>query len=108
MTEYISREDVLDNSNIITVHTEEYGSIEVIPVDTIADIESVDVQPKDRWINARENPPKIGEQVLVCDKFKQTDKMTYKGKGQWSRNDFTYKVTEKLFWQPLPEPPQKF
>ena len=45
MNEYISRENVLDNSNIITVQTKEYGSIEVIPVDTIADIELADVQP---------------------------------------------------------------
>ena len=45
MDEYISRGDVLDNSNIITVQTKEYGSIEVIPVDTIADIELADVQP---------------------------------------------------------------
>ena len=51
MDEYISREAVLDNSNIITVHTKEYGSIEVIPVDTIADIELADVQPikKGHW-----------------------------------------------------------
>lgn len=52
MAECISREDVLDNSNIITVHTKEYGSIDVIPVDTIADIELADVQPvkHGRWI----------------------------------------------------------
>ena len=51
--EYISREDVLDNSNIITVQTKEYGSIEVIPVDTITDIELADVQPvrHGRWLN---------------------------------------------------------
>jgi hypothetical protein len=42
---YISRKNLLDNSNIITVQTKEYGSIEVIPVDTIADIELADVQP---------------------------------------------------------------
>ena len=51
--EYISREDVLDNSNIITVQTKEYGSIEVIPVDTITDIDLADVQPvrHGRWLN---------------------------------------------------------
>ena len=38
-------EKVLDDSNIITVQTKEYGSIEVIPVDTITDIELADVQP---------------------------------------------------------------
>lgn len=56
MAECISREDVLDNSNIITVHTKEYGSIDVIPVDTIADIELADVQPvkHGRWIDIYE------------------------------------------------------
>lgn len=53
MDEYINRENVLDNSNIITVQTKEYGSIEVIPVDTIADIELADVQPMKHgnWID---------------------------------------------------------
>ena len=45
MVDYISREDVFDNNNIIIVQTKEYGSIEVIPVDTIVDIELADVQP---------------------------------------------------------------
>lgn len=56
MNDYISKEDVLDNSNIITVHTKEYGSIEVIPVDTIADIELADVQDvkHGRWIDIYE------------------------------------------------------
>lgn len=56
MAEYISRENVLDNSNIITVQTREYGSIEVIPVDTIADIELADVQDvkHGRWIDIYE------------------------------------------------------
>ena len=45
MAEYLEYEKVLDDSNIITVQTKEYGSIEVIPVDTITDIELADVQP---------------------------------------------------------------
>lgn len=54
MAEYIEREKVLDDKNIITVQTREYGSIEVIPVDTITDIESVDFEPEDRWISVDE------------------------------------------------------
>lgn len=46
MAEYLEYEKVLDDKNIITVQTREYGSIEVIPVDTITDIELSDVQPK--------------------------------------------------------------
>lgn len=51
MAEYLELEKVLDDRNIITVQTKEYGSIEVIPVDTITDIELADVQPvkHGRW-----------------------------------------------------------
>lgn len=45
MAEYLELEKVLDNSNIITVQTKEYGSIEVIPVDTITDIKLADAKP---------------------------------------------------------------
>ena len=45
MAKYLEREKVLDDSNIITVHTREYGSIDVIPVDAITDIELADIQP---------------------------------------------------------------
>ena len=48
MAEYLELEKVLDDKNIITVQTREYGSIEVIPVDTITDIELADVQPVKR------------------------------------------------------------
>lgn len=41
--EYIEREAVLNNADIITVHTREYGSIDVIPVDCVSDIPSADV-----------------------------------------------------------------
>ncbi len=44
MAEYLELEKVLDDRNIITVQTKEYGSIEVIPVDTITDVELADVQ----------------------------------------------------------------
>ena len=56
MAEYLEHEKVLDDSNIITVQTREYGSIEVIPVDTITDIELADVQPvkRGRWIEKSE------------------------------------------------------
>ena len=55
MAEYLELEKVLDDKNIITVQTREYGSIEVIPVDTITDIELADAQPTVR------KPIKISE-----------------------------------------------
>ena len=51
MAEYLELEKVLDDSNILTVQTKEYGSIEVIPVDTITDIKLADAEPvkHGRW-----------------------------------------------------------
>lgn len=48
MAEYLELKKVLDDKNIITVQTKEYGSIEVIPVDTITDIELADAKPVKR------------------------------------------------------------
>lgn len=61
MAEYIELEKVLDDSNIITVQTKEYGSIEAIPVDTIMDIELSDVQPvkRGKW-------KQIAPQSAIC------------------------------------------
>lgn len=75
--EYISRKDVLDNSNIITVQTKEYGSIEVIPVDTIADIELADVQS----VYCAEN---VQNEVLnyLFNKEREAESMSYGDKRQ--------------------------
>lgn len=43
MTEYLKRDDVLSKADILTVHTREYGSIEVVPVEYIADLPIADV-----------------------------------------------------------------
>ena len=45
MDEYISREDALLHSEIIRVYSKDYGSIDVVPVEYLADIPSADVQP---------------------------------------------------------------
>ena len=45
MAEYLELEKVLDDRNIFTVQTKEYGSIDVIPVDTITDVPLADAQP---------------------------------------------------------------
>lgn len=41
--EYIERGAVLNPADILTVHTREYGSIDVIPVDCVSDIPAADV-----------------------------------------------------------------
>lgn len=51
MDEYISREDALLHSEIIRVYSKDYGNIDVVPVEYLADIPSADVQPvkRGRW-----------------------------------------------------------
>ena len=43
MAEYLKRDDVLNNADIITVQTREYGTIDVVPVEYLADLPTVDV-----------------------------------------------------------------
>ena len=51
MTDYISREDALLHSEIIRVYSKDYGNIDVVPVEYLADIPAEDVQPvkHGRW-----------------------------------------------------------
>lgn len=69
MAEYLELERVLDDKNIITVQTKEYGSIDVIPVDTITDIELSDVQPvvhcKDCKYRKERHYEENGEKVYI-------------------------------------------
>lgn len=52
MNEYISRDDALLHSEIIRVYSKDYGNIDVVPVEYLADIPAADVQPVKcgRWI----------------------------------------------------------
>ena len=52
MDEYISRQDALLHSEIIRVYSKDYGNIDVVPVEYLADIPAADVQPvkHGRWI----------------------------------------------------------
>ena len=43
MTEYLRRDEVLSDADIITVQTKEYGTIEVVPVEYLADLLTADV-----------------------------------------------------------------
>ena len=45
MTDYISRDDALLHSEIIRVYSKDYGNIDVVPVEYLADIPAADVQP---------------------------------------------------------------
>lgn len=52
MDEYISRHDALLHSEIIRVYSKDYGNIDVVPVEYLADIPTADVQPAKygKWI----------------------------------------------------------
>lgn len=54
MAEYISRDDALLHSEIIRVYSKDYGNIDVVPVEYLADIPSADVQPVKRgwWMTS--------------------------------------------------------
>ena len=43
MAEYLKRDVVLSNADIITVQTREYGNIDVVPVEYLADLPTADV-----------------------------------------------------------------
>jgi hypothetical protein len=45
MAEYISRDDALLHSEIIRVYSKDYGNVDVVPVEYLADIPAADVQP---------------------------------------------------------------
>lgn len=45
MDDYISRDDALLHSEIIRVYSKDYGNIDVVPVEYLADIPAADVQP---------------------------------------------------------------
>lgn len=45
MADYISRDDALLHSEIIRVYSKDYGNIDVVPVEYLADIPTADVQP---------------------------------------------------------------
>ena len=112
MAEYLEHEKVLDENNIITVQTKEYGSIEVIPVDTITDIELADVQPVDRWISVDEALPEKDGYYLVVTQGIHNPTIDIAGfwhYAEWVqkeiRENYWNKYDKVLYWQPLPDLP---
>lgn len=102
MDEYLELGKVLDDKNIITVQTKEYGSIDVIPVDTITDIELSDVQPVNQWISIKDRLPDEDDCYLVVIESEicvSIDIAEY-SKNRWHKHD------KVLYWQPLPELPK--
>lgn len=121
MAEYISRDDALLHSEIIRVYSKDYGNIDVVPVEYLADIPAADVQPI-QWISCKDNMPDTLERglstmysdcCLVCDAFGWVGMAYYMTDGQkswWEFADAQNKNkidwTEVTHWMPLPEPPK--
>ena len=123
----IEREKVLDDKNIITVQTKEYGSIEVIPVDTVADIESVDVQLINSLVKIEERVPDVSGNYLCYLATGEFEVLYFDREIEDSEYNFAYpfgvwktypskdggecrewiEVLEATHWQPLPKPPKE-
>ena len=68
MTEYLKRDDVLKKADIITTQTREYGTIDVVPVEYLADLPTVDVAEvkHGKWIYKRGDYITGGGNPLWC------------------------------------------
>lgn len=68
MADLIDRTELLSNADVFTVHTKEYGSIEVIPVDAVGDAPTVDAVPvvHGRWIKRWCDNNMIGHEFEEC------------------------------------------
>lgn len=63
MDEYLKRDDVFNKADVLTVYTKEYGTIEVVPVEYLADLPTADVAEvkHGRWIEQKPNPEVMKE-----------------------------------------------
>ena len=105
MNEYISRNDALLHSEIIRVYSKDYGNIDVVPVEYLADIPAAEVQTVDRWISVDDALPVYGGLVLVADKNSTIRLGMYTDLG-WTSQFGNPMITRITHWQPLPEPPK--
>lgn len=116
MVEYISREDALLHSEIIQIYSKDYGNIDVVPVEYLADIPAANVQPVDRWVDAQKNPPPIvdkrsmtSESVLILIDSGRCAVAYYcyddEDGNCWVTDDekTMYDLEEVTYWQPLPD-----
>lgn len=114
MTEYISREDVLE--------TLRKANIGGYITDRLLEIPAADVQPVNQWISVKERLPETPEEglgvrysdcCLVCDSHDWCGMAYYLTDGQkswWEFADAQNKNkidwTEVTHWMPLPKPPK--
>lgn len=106
MTEYISKEVACKDS--FTVYTKEYGSIEVVPVDYIASIEPIDVQPETHWININDRLPDTSNGKVLCEVLTDWCSLTLwcenkNGTVKWTYMNGALYTRKVLYWYPLPQ-----
>ena len=86
----IDRHALLENADVFTMHTKEYGSIEVIPVDAVGDAPTVDAVPvvHGRWIWSEEN------ECWVCSNCEMSALNDYRGNS--TASDYCPKCGAKM------------
>lgn len=65
---YIDRDKVFNKADILTVHTREYGSIEAIPVEYLADLPIEDVVPRNDVKELSDNNERLRAEVEKLEK----------------------------------------
>lgn len=117
MAEYISRDDALLHSEIIRVYSKDYGNIDVVPVEYLADIPAADVQPVNHWISVKDRLPE-NHKLVLCYAQSTTGEGCCYILGTLSNDEFWFLQAHDghhlsfpnlhlvvTHWQPLPEPP---
>ena len=68
MARYIDADALIENSDVFTLHTKEYGSIEVIPVDAVGDAPTIEARPvvRGEWVDLGRNYYTVVSQCSEC------------------------------------------
>lgn len=103
MNDYISRDDALLHSEIIRVYSKDYGNIDVVPVEYLADIPAADVQPVNQWISTNESLPSDNKPYVVVTAKNGLGVSRLMGRNKLEWTLFGEPV---LYWLPIPEPPK--
>lgn len=64
--EYIERHDMFDNSVIFSVYTKEYGTIEVIPLEHLINLPTIDIAERAEGVWIPVVSRKISKRQFVC------------------------------------------
>ena len=111
MTEYLSREDILDIASQYC--TDDDGSCSKADVDLremldeIEALPAADVQPVNQWISCKDRMPEDNDRVLILAKNESVYIAKHRVFGHFVVSfEYWLDDTEVTHWMPLPEPPK--